>query len=187
MFQAGSVYVVVAWGASLGAADLLPAFGIPDWGIRVFVVAAVAGLPLVLVLAWIYEVSAEGVLEEREAGASQSPVTTQLSSDTPIVLARWPRADGPAEEAFGTDFTIGRDPDCDVRIDDARVSRRHARVMLQKGIWHLEDLGSRNGTRVEGELVGSLALPQCARIDLCPGGPWVELELRRPGQSLEQQ
>jgi diguanylate cyclase (GGDEF)-like protein len=45
---------------------------------------------------------------------------------------------------------IGRHPSCQVIIDDPSVSRRHARVYLQNGELWLQDLGSRNGTFIDG-------------------------------------
>jgi DNA-binding winged helix-turn-helix (wHTH) protein len=48
---------------------------------------------------------------------------------------------------------IGRDPECTVRIDVASVSRRHARIHVAPGTAVLEDLESRNGSRVNGEPV----------------------------------
>jgi DNA-binding winged helix-turn-helix (wHTH) protein len=50
----------------------------------------------------------------------------------------------------GAETIIGRDPDCGVRIDLRRVSRRHARVFAADGQAFLEDLGSKNGTFVRG-------------------------------------
>ncbi|MFJ8044191.1 ATP-binding cassette domain-containing protein [Kitasatospora sp. NPDC096147] len=43
-------------------------------------------------------------------------------------------------------YTVGRDPAADLRIDDARVSWRHASIALQGGAWQLTDHGSTNGT-----------------------------------------
>ena len=48
---------------------------------------------------------------------------------------------------------IGRGEDCDVRIDDPLASRRHAHVRREPWRYVLEDLGSRNGTLVNGEPV----------------------------------
>jgi len=54
---------------------------------------------------------------------------------------------------------IGRNPDCEIWIDNATVSREHARIVIESGRVTIEDLGSKNGTRVNGELVlGILAL-----------------------------
>jgi DNA-binding winged helix-turn-helix (wHTH) protein len=44
----------------------------------------------------------------------------------------------------------GRGAECSVVIDDKSVSRRHARVDISQGTGSIEDLGSTNGTRVNG-------------------------------------
>jgi hypothetical protein len=53
----------------------------------------------------------------------------------------------------GTSFSIGRTQDCDLRIADLSVSRRHAQLDRTEDGWLLSDLGSHNGTRVNGWLV----------------------------------
>jgi hypothetical protein len=53
----------------------------------------------------------------------------------------------------GTSFCIGRTQECDLRIADLSVSRRHAQLDRGEDGWLLSDLGSHNGTRVNGWLV----------------------------------
>jgi hypothetical protein len=48
---------------------------------------------------------------------------------------------------------IGRDPGCEVPIDLATLSRRHARLTVQPGLAVFEDLESKNGSTVNGERV----------------------------------
>lgn len=48
------------------------------------------------------------------------------------------------------EFLVGRNENCDVCIDHATVSRRHARIIVQADRCTLEDLGSKNGTRIGG-------------------------------------
>ena len=49
------------------------------------------------------------------------------------------------------ELTIGRDVSNEIVINDAEVSRKHARIVLQGGGFVLEDLGSTNGTFVDGQ------------------------------------
>ncbi len=51
------------------------------------------------------------------------------------------------------DFLIGRRPACDVAVPHMGVSRRHARLHYENSEWGLEDLGSNNGTYVNGERI----------------------------------
>jgi pSer/pThr/pTyr-binding forkhead associated (FHA) protein len=45
---------------------------------------------------------------------------------------------------------LGRHPACDVRLEDARVSGEHASLHWRGDTWELRDLGSKNGTFLEG-------------------------------------
>ena len=49
--------------------------------------------------------------------------------------------------------TVGRDPNSTVCVNDASVSRGHARITITDGQAMLEDLQSKNGTQVMGEAV----------------------------------
>jgi len=48
-------------------------------------------------------------------------------------------------------MTLGRLPACDWTLDDASISRQHARLSLEGGTWVLEDLGSSNGSQRNGQ------------------------------------
>src|SRR6266850_1443559 len=48
---------------------------------------------------------------------------------------------------------IGRGTECELKLTHASVSRRHATLRIDDGIVRIADLGSHNGTRVNGEPV----------------------------------
>ena len=48
------------------------------------------------------------------------------------------------------EYVLGRNPTCDILLLDPTVSRLHARIFYSEGDWFIEDLGSMNGTRVDG-------------------------------------
>jgi len=94
------------------------------------------------------------VMRGHEAADSAAPAAARL-----IVI------DGPdAGRAYPLAVrlaTIGRGPDNTVFLPDPTVSKRHARIHVDGSIYELEDLGSRNGTRVNGKLVkGQQALSE---------------------------
>jgi sigma-B regulation protein RsbU (phosphoserine phosphatase) len=55
-------------------------------------------------------------------------------------------------------MVIGRDPACDLLIDDVGVSRHHSRISPQDDGYIIEDLGSKNGTQVNGRTVRTARL-----------------------------
>ena len=65
---------------------------------------------------------------------------------------------GAAHELTEELITIGRAPDNLIVLDDPSVSGRHAEMRLVGEIYHLKDLGSTNGTRVNGIPITESAL-----------------------------
>jgi pSer/pThr/pTyr-binding forkhead associated (FHA) protein len=59
----------------------------------------------------------------------------------------------------GRAYLLGRDQNADFRLSAEMVSRQHASIAWQAGAFVLSDLGSKNGTHVNGEAVGQRLYP----------------------------
>ena len=81
---------------------------------------------------------------------------------------------------------IGRDPDVEIFLNSARVSRRHARITISAGRATIEDLGSKNGTFVgeervdgtrvlgDGDIIGVGSVQLTLRMVQAPGSTKTE-------------
>lgn len=73
-----------------------------------------------------------------------------MASQFQLIMRSGPTP-GAAFALEGDQLTIGRDSTNEIVINDAEISRRHARLTFQGGKYVLEDLGSTNGTFVNGQ------------------------------------
>lgn len=181
VYSVGVTYAVTAWVASMGAAELFPYFGIPDWAVRAVIIVAVLGFPIAVVLAWAFEVTPGGVMRDADAVRATPPATPASAALTTMLISpglviSWEEAGAARSEEFKKNFRVGRDAGCDVRVDDSRVSRIHSQFTFQAGTWWIEDMSSSNGTFLDGRPVGRAQLPQRCAVQLAEDGPILRLE-----------
>jgi membrane-bound lytic murein transglycosylase D len=92
---------------------------------------------------------------------------------------------------FRTDFYIGRDPGCEVCVEDAHASRRHAQVSFARGQWSIRDLQSSNGLFVDGERVESAPIGEGISVRLGKDGPLLQMGPRlqavAPPEEVEEE
>src|SRR5262245_50518240 len=68
----------------------------------------------------------------------------------------------------GPSMTVGRSVDCDIHINNPQGSGRHAMILCTDDTFYLSDLGSSNGTQVNGRrITESTRLRSGDMIDLC--------------------
>jgi hypothetical protein len=101
-------------------------------------------------------------------GPTDTMVFTVPRTSAPSARLRVVAADGRETlcEFDGTSLTVGRAADNDLVLPDSRVSRHHARLSGRRGTLVYSDLGSTNGSRVNGVAVSELVLGEGDRIEI---------------------
>jgi TolB-like protein/Tfp pilus assembly protein PilF len=69
VYKVAVAYAVAGWALSQGIAQVFPVFGVPNWVIRSIVLLIILGLPIALVLAWMFEITPEGIKRTDAADA----------------------------------------------------------------------------------------------------------------------
>jgi len=120
------------------------------------------------VMAGIGAVSDLEVGEGAATGHTDTMVFTVPRSSAPQARLRVISPDGQERITTfdGTSLGIGRAGDNDLVLADSRVSRHHARLIGRRGTLVYSDLGSTNGSRVNGVPVAELVLGAGDRIEL---------------------
>jgi hypothetical protein len=118
---------------------------------------------------------------EPPVGAAAAPSATKVFKTPPsataavsadeaqeLGLAHEPRArlsvNGKPYELSRDVVVLGRSRECDITLDDANVSRRHAEIRRENGNWFVVDLGSTNGIEVNGKRTDRARLENDDRI-----------------------
>ena len=190
VFRTVGVYIVAVWGVSTGSAELGELFSVPPEWLRSGIYAAVAAIPLVAVLAWRFDIGREGIvrdpqdlarIQQNEAELAEMPTIIGGDGGLGAVVIRWESVDGEHAALFTDEFFLGRGTDCRVRFYDPLVSRQHARIFQEDGEWKVEDLGSRNGTTLDGTPITKAPLGVESEIRLNDEGPFLRVRLVEAG------
>jgi hypothetical protein len=117
---------------------------------------------------------------EGTRAAARALLRDAAAGGTPVAGPRLVVLTGPAagsRHPLGAEQTLGRGRGAAIRIPDPQASRVHARVRLEAAGATIEDLGSKNGVRVNG-----------VRIDggPCPLGPADELGIGETALAVEE-
>jgi predicted component of type VI protein secretion system len=74
-------------------------------------------------------------------------------SDQPVLIMREGELTGQQWTITADEFTIGRGGECDLVLPERQVSRQHVKILRENGRFILQDLGSKNGTHLNGDRV----------------------------------
>jgi TolB-like protein len=84
VYRAAVFYAASAWLLVQIATQVFPFFSIPNWVVRLIVVAVIVGFPFALLFAWFYEWTSEGIKRESDVDR-----TTSITRQTGRKMDRW--------------------------------------------------------------------------------------------------
>ena len=70
VYKVAVAYAVAGWALAQGIAQVFPIFDVPSWVIRLLVLLLVFGFPMALILAWVFELTPEGLKRTEVADAA---------------------------------------------------------------------------------------------------------------------
>jgi hypothetical protein len=171
-------YVLLCWGMLEVGDILFPTLEVDaEQASQILLYTAVAGLPLIAAFAWFFQITPSGVVRtiafiDRRVLNNVPPLNDQRHEGVNsyfrdeeddfshhwVVIAE----SGPlAGLSYGLSLPLilGRSQDCDITLPSAHVSRHHARLYVESNLLMIEDLGSSNGSIINGkQLEGTQAL-----------------------------
>lgn len=85
--------------------------------------------------------------------ARPAPAPRRRKRSAVLVLLDGEKRRGRRQWELGEELVIGRAPECSVRLDDEFASNLHAKIYRLQDRYYVEDLGSTNGTYVNGRRI----------------------------------
>jgi hypothetical protein len=166
------LYAIVCWGLLQVGDILYPALGLDaDKASLNFLYLAIAGFPATFAVAWFLQITPQGIVRtssfiEQRVLNNIPPLNDRRKSS----LSKYSNAvEGRAEQRWvltaetgplaglfwGVDqpILLGRSLSCDIALVSPQISREHARLDFDDDQLMIEDLGSSNGTIVNGKKV----------------------------------
>lgn len=166
------LYVLICWAVVQVLEILAPPLGFDsDLVIRRFLIGASFGFPVTAVLSWFYKFTRKGIertdaFTERRVLNNIAPINDRRNESVGMYFTKGKETraydwivsveTGPLSGlSFGVeeDLLLGRSLDCDIAVVTPHVSRQHARLLVEDGQLYVEDLGSSNGTIVNGRKI----------------------------------
>ena len=87
VFNSAAIYLATAFVILQAAGIIIPALLIPEWTLRLLVVLAILGFPIVIIFSWIYDVSDQGIVKTDSIKSDDGHETGMAKSSIAGIIA----------------------------------------------------------------------------------------------------
>jgi TolB-like protein len=144
VYRVAVVYIVVAWVLIQVATQVFPFFEIPNWAVRLVVIALILGFPIAVILAWAYDITPSGIKRTEEAPPVEiAPVAA--APEKSIAVLPFENLSDDRENTFFADGVHDDILSSLARIADLKVISRTSVQQYRTGTRNLREIGEALG------------------------------------------
>ena len=173
VYRVAAAYAVASWLLIQIATQVFPFFEIPNWAVRLVVLVFCLGFPIAVILAWIFDITPQGIRKTDEIGAEQKRTSvgeTQIRQKSIAVLPFQNLSDNKENEYFAAgvhdDILSSL-----AKVADLKVISRTSVQQFKSGSQNLREIGAALGVAhiLEGTArrVGNRVRVNAQLIDAC--------------------
>lgn len=146
VYRVAVAYVVVAWVLIQVATQVFPFFDIPTWTVRLVVIALALGFPVVVILAWAYDITPSGIKRTEDAAVPDALRTAHTTvPEKSIAVLPFENLSDDRENAFFADGVHDDILSSLARIADLKVISRTSVQQYRTGARNLREIGEALG------------------------------------------
>ena len=141
VYRVAVAYVVVAWVLVQVATQVFPFFEVPNWTVRLVILALCLGFPIAVILAWAYDITPSGIKRTEDLVAAPAPSVPEKS----VAVLPFENLSDDRENAFFADGVHDDILSSLARIADLKVISRTSVQQYREGARNLREIGQALG------------------------------------------
>jgi TolB-like protein/Flp pilus assembly protein TadD len=145
VYRVAVAYVVVAWVLVQVATQVFPFFEVPNWTVRLVILALVLGFPVAAVLAWAYDITPLGIKRTEDSVPASASASAAPAPEKSIAVLPFENLSDDRENAFFADGVHDDILSSLARIADLKVISRTSVQQYRTGARNLREIGQALG------------------------------------------
>jgi len=144
VYRVAVAYIVAAWVLAQVATQIFPFFEIPNWAVRLVIIALILGFPIAVVLAWAYDITPSGIKRTEDAAPAEI-ASAGRAPEKSIAVLPFENLSDDRENTFFADGVHDDILSSLAKIADLKVISRTSVQQYRTGVRNLREIGETLG------------------------------------------